>query len=112
MHMRVVKPHKASFDYSVAFEKGDRVKVGREDPEMPGWWWCENEDGVWSWVPEEYLERRGRDGVITHRYETGELTVDEGDTLEYVTEVHLWTLCGAWDGRVGWVPTANLERTQ
>jgi hypothetical protein len=112
MYLRVAKPHKASFDYSVAFEKGDVVKVGREDPEMPSWYWCMNEDGVWSWVPEEYLERKGPVGVITQKYDTGELTVDKGEILEYVTEVHLWTLCRAQDGRLGWVPTANLERDQ
>lgn len=112
MSLRVAKPHKASFDYSVAFEEGDRVKVDHEDPEMPGWYWCENEDGVWSWVPEEYLERKGPVGVITQRYDTGELTVDEGDMLEYVAEVHLWTLCRNRSGKSGWVPTANLEKTQ
>jgi len=110
--LRVVKPHKASFDFSVAFKKGDKVKVGREDPDMPGWYWCENDDGVWSWVPDEYLDRKGPVGTITEEYDTGELTVEEGEVLEHVTEVHLWTLCRTRDGREGWVPTANLEITQ
>lgn len=109
MKLRVVKAHKASFDYSVVFRKGDRVRVGREDPEMPGWFWCEDREGVWSWVPEEYLDREGAEGTITHGYDTVELTVEEGDTLEYVTEVKFWTLCRTDDGREGWVPTENLK---
>ncbi|OGD54572.1 hypothetical protein A3K81_00850 [Candidatus Bathyarchaeota archaeon RBG_13_60_20] len=107
--LTVVKPHIASFDYSVPFSRGDRVEVGREDPEMPGWYWCKDRRGVHSWVPEEYLERRGDDGVITEAYDTQELNVEAGETLGYVTEVRHWTLCTARDGRVGWVPTANLR---
>jgi hypothetical protein len=112
MKMQVIKPHKASFSYSVAFKKGERVKVGREDPEMPGWFWCEDEDRVWSWVPEEYLDREDTFGTITEEYDTGELTVEEGEELEHVTEVSFWTLCRTLDGREGWVPTSKLERTQ
>jgi len=63
--LRVNKAYKASFDY-VVFKKGDKVKVGREDPKMPGWYWCEDKDGVWSWIPEEYLDRDGTEGTITH----------------------------------------------
>jgi hypothetical protein len=110
--LTVVKPHRASFDYNVTFSRGDRVEVGREDPEMPGWFWCRDGRGVHSWVPEEYLERRGDSGVITEPYDTLELTVEHGETLEYITEVKHWTLCKAGDDRVGWVPTANLRRQQ
>jgi len=110
--LTVVKPHRASFDYSVAFSRGDRVEVGREDPEMPGWYWSRDARGVYSWVPEEYLERHGDEGVITEAYDTLELTVEPGQLLEYVTEVKYWTLCRAGGGKVGWVPTANLKKQQ
>ena len=109
MRLRVVKPHEASFNYSVSFKKGDTVKVDHEDPEMPGWYWCENDKGVWSWVPEEYMVIKGRLATITHEYDTAELTVEEGELLESVTAVHLWTLCRNRDRKQGWVPTANLE---
>jgi hypothetical protein len=107
--LRVLKVHRASFDYSVVFKKGDQVTVGREDPGMPGWYWCENTDGVWSWIPAEYLDREGTIGTITQDYDTTELTVEAGDTLEYVAQVKFWTLCRTRDGLEGWVPTANLE---
>jgi len=111
MKLRVVKPHEASFDYNVFFKRGDKVKVGREDPEMPGWYWCENHEGVWSWIPEEYLDIDGEEGTITTDYDTGELTVEPGEVFEYVAEVEYWTLCRDRD-REGWVPTENLEPTQ
>ena len=110
MNLRVKEAHKASFDYSVVFRKGDKVRVGREDPEMPGWYWCENKDEEWSWIPEEYLDRSNAKGTVTRNYDTTELNVDVGESLEYVSEVKFWTLCRARDGKEGWVPTANLER--
>jgi hypothetical protein len=107
--LRVKAPHKASFEYSVVFKKGDKVKVGKEDPEMPGWFWCENKDGVWSWIPQEYLTRSDSEGTITRSYDTTELTVAIGEILEYLREVSFWTFCRTSDGRKGWVPTKNLE---
>ena len=107
--LRVKESHKASFDYSVAFKKGDMVKVGNEDPEMPSWFWCENKDGVWSWIPEEFLTRKGSEGSTTHGYDTTELTVAIGETLEYLRKVKLWTLCRTHEGKEGWVPTRKLK---
>jgi hypothetical protein len=110
MKFRVKAPHKASFDYSVVFKKGDKVTVGKEDPEMPGWFWCMNKDGVWSWVPREYLAKSDSEGTITHGYDTTELTVAVGEIMEYLGGVSFWTFCRTSDGRKGWVPTKNLER--
>jgi len=111
MKLKVTKPHKASFDYNVVFKRGDKVKVGREDPEMPGWYWCENNEGVWSWIPDDYLSIHGEEGTITTDYDTRELTVEPGEVFEYITEVKYWTFCR--DGeREGWIPTENLESTQ
>ena len=76
---------------------------------MPGWHWCRDKDGAHSWVPEEYLIIQGDRGALTHDYNTLELTVEQGDELEYVTEVKYWTLLRAGDGAVGWVPTDKLK---
>jgi hypothetical protein len=111
MKVKVVKIHEASFDYNVVFKRGDTVKVGREDPEMPGWHWCENSEGVWSWIPEEYLDIDGEEGTVTTGYDTGELTVEPGEVFEHVAEVKYWTLCRDGD-RMGWIPTENLEPAQ
>jgi len=111
MRLKVVKPHKASFSYNVTFKKGDRVEVGREDPEMPGWYWCKDKKGGESWIPEEYLSIDGEEGTITTDYDTRELTVESGEAFEYVTEVKYWTLCRDRE-REGWIPTQNLEPTQ
>ena len=112
MYLRVIKQHKASFDYNVEFRKGDSVIVGKEDTEMPGWFWCENHEGVWSWIPIDYLEIVGSKGTLTRDYDTLELSVEVDEILDYITSVKYWTLCRTSDGNKGWVPTKNLEKVQ
>jgi hypothetical protein len=111
MKLKAVKPHKASFDYNVVFKRGGTVNVGREDPEMPGWYCCENHEGAWSWIPEEDLDISGEDGAITTDHDAEELTAERGEVLEYVTEVKHWTLHRDQD-REGWIPIQSLEPTQ
>ena len=112
MHFRVIKEHIASFDYNVVFRKGDFVKVGKEDTEMPGWFWCENHEGLWSWIPIEYLDMVGSRGTLTMDYDTIELSVKVGEVLDCITSVKHWTLCRKSNGFKGWVPTKNLEKVQ
>jgi hypothetical protein len=112
MNLRVIKEHSASFDYNVVFRKGDTVKVSKEDIEMPGWFWCESQEGAWSWIPVEYLDIEGSMGTLTKDYDTLELSVEVGEVLEYVTNVKYWTLCRRSNGSKGWIPTKNLEKFQ
>ena len=62
--LRVVERHDASFPYSMVVKEGDEVEVGREDPEMPGWLWCTNAEGISGWVPDVYIRVEGEKGRI------------------------------------------------
>ncbi len=42
----VIEEHKASFDYAFISKRGESISVGREDLEMPGWFWCKNAAGL------------------------------------------------------------------
>ena len=42
----VVKEHRASFPNAMIAVEGDEVTVGKKDPEMPGWHWCRDRNGV------------------------------------------------------------------
>lgn len=112
MNLRVIREHTTSFDYNIDFKKGDTVKVGKEDSEMPGWFWCENQDGVWSWIPVEYLDIVDSMGTLTKDYDTLELSVEVGEVLEHITQVKYWILCRRSNGSKGWVPTKNLKKLQ
>jgi len=107
--LRVVERHDASFPYSMVVKKGDEVKVGREDPDMPGWLWCTNAEGVSGWVPDVYIRVEGDKGKVLIDYDTIEFTVDVGETLEYIKEANGWAWCRNGEGRLGWVPLSKVE---
>ena len=102
--MRVVREHTAQYPDPIVVRRGDRVLVGADDPEFPGWWWCTGPDGRSGWVPEPLLQREGAEGVLLQDYTARELSVEAG--AEVILD---HTLCGwAWvtapDGRAGWIP--------
>ena len=110
--MLVIRDQKASFSYHLVFSEGDLVKVGKEDNDMPGWYWCMGKSGDWAWIPSEYLKLDGETAVLLTNYDSLELDIIKGDVLEYVTEVKYWTLCRKTDGVEGWVRNENLERIE
>jgi len=42
----VVNEHRASFPYAMIAIEGDEVIVGKEDPEMHGWYRCKDKNDV------------------------------------------------------------------
>ena len=109
--LRVVVAHEASFPYSMRVKAGDRISVGQEDEEMPGWLWCTDSDGVGAWVPDIYLERENGEGRMLVDYDSTEFTVDVGDELEYLKEANGWIWCADSEGALGWVPADKVEET-
>jgi hypothetical protein len=105
---RVTREHKASFTYSMVAAEGDGVSVGREDTEMPGWFWCRDAKGVEMWVPSTHLEIKGGRGVFNQPYNSAELYTVVGDLVQFLGEVLGWAECldGTW--RYGWVPMDKL----
>jgi hypothetical protein len=105
---RVAKEHNTSFTYALVAIEGDEVSIGREDPEMPGWFWCNNIMGVEMWVPYTHLTIKGARGAFNQPYNSVELNVAAGDMVQYLGEALGWAECldGAW--RYGWVPMDKL----
>ena len=77
---RVTEEHKASFDYAFIAEKEESVSVGREDPEMPGWFWCKNSSGLEAWIPKTHIEINGETAVFNQPYNSSENNAKPGDT--------------------------------
>jgi len=106
---RVLKEYKASFPYSMVVRAGDAVKVGEEDEEMPGWFWCTDEGGVSAWIPEDYLQRENGRARMLVDYDSTEHTVRVGEVLEFIGEAGGWIWCANAEGRRGWVPADKVE---
>jgi hypothetical protein len=62
--VRVVRAYTAQYTDPITVRAGDRVEVGANDPEFPGWWWCIGPDYRAGWVPEQLMRREGRAGLM------------------------------------------------
>lgn len=105
---RVVREYTALYSDPITVHAGERVLVGADDPEFPGWRWCTGPDGRAGWVPEQLLQRAGTDALVLRDYTARELSVEAGVevVLDHVTSGWAWVI--APDGRSGWIPQACL----
>ena len=103
--IRVAAPWTASHDPALAVRAGEPLAIGRRsDDEWPGWVWCENRSGLGGWLP---LDAVG-DGRAVEDFDTRELTVAEGASVEAGERRAGWTWCRA-EEREGWVPDRCLD---
>jgi SH3-like domain-containing protein len=103
--MRVVREYAAQYPDPITVRAGDRVVVGADDPEFPGWRWCTGPDGRAGWVPEQLL---GSAGLMLEDYSAKELSVSPGTEVEVQRTVAGWAWVTTRDGRSGWIPGTCL----
>lgn len=106
---RVVRDYRRTYDHPIAVIAGDRVVVGREDVEFPGWWWCVAIDGREGWIPIEVLEIDGSIAVARRSYSAVELTVRAETTVVIGEELHGWVWATTMEGESGWIPATHLD---
>jgi Variant SH3 domain len=109
--VRVEREYTAQYPDPITVRKGDRVRVGADDPEYPGWWWCIGPDGRAGWVPGQLLRREGQEGVILRDYTARELSVCRGDEITVGEAMSGWVWATSADGRAGWIPTTCITQT-
>ena len=107
---RVTKEHKASFDYAFIAERGEPVSVGREDPEMPGWFWCKNAGGLEAWIPRTHIDILGEIAVFNQPYNSSEHDAKPGEIIQYLGESFGWIECLNEEWRYGWIPAPKLKK--
>jgi hypothetical protein len=104
--VRVVRDYSAQYPDPIAARAGDRLGVGADDPEFPGWWWCTGPDGRAGWVPEQLLRREGQEAVLLRDYPARELSVRAGADVTVHEVISGWVWVTDPDGREGWLPQA------
>jgi hypothetical protein len=102
--VRVVRDYVAQYPDPITVRAGDRVLVGVDDPEFPGWRWCTGPDRRAGWVPEPFFEAHGREAVMLRDYTARELTVSAGAEVSVGEAIHGWVWATDADGHTGWVP--------
>ena len=105
---KVIKPHKASFSYSVIFASGDKVRIEYKETDSVDWKWCVSKEEAGAWIPESYLDIDGMNAILRFDYDSTELTVEEGNDLICEKIESGWAWCSRPD-ESGWVPVEYLD---
>ena len=90
--------------------EGDVVTVGKEDSEMPGWFWCKDADGVEAWIPRTHIDIEDGRGVFNQDYNSIELDTQPGETVQFLGESLRWVECLNREWKYGWIPRDKLKR--
>ena len=106
--MRVVREYAAQYPDPITVQAGDRVLVGADDPEFPGWRWSRGPDGRAGWVPEPLLQQEGSEAIMLQDYTARELSVQAGTEVVLQHAISGWAWVTASDGRAGWIPQTCL----
>jgi hypothetical protein len=106
---RIAQDYSPQYPDPITVRADERVQVGRDDPEFPGWRWCTAPDGRQGWVPEELLEGDGATATMRRDYTARELDVRAGAEVHLGEAMHGWVWATPKDGRSGWIPMSCLE---
>lgn len=104
--------HTSNFPDPLFVNKNEKIWIGREDIEYPGWFFCKvqasNKEG---WVPNSIIQRDSdpHRGTVLADYSARELNVEPGDKVESNRELNGWAWCISEEGVAGWLPLDILE---
>src|SRR5438552_1690007 len=88
--VRVRLEHRVEYADPLQVAAGEKLSVGREDDEFPGWKWCKAADGREGWVPIELLSNGATEAVVLQDYSARELAVKPGEEVVVEDARHDW----------------------
>ena len=106
---RITVEYRSQYPNPITVTAGERLQVGVEDREFPGWKWCKAADGREGWVPSELLSGEGREAKILEDYSARELAVSAGEEVLVESCRREWLLVRNARGERGWIPASNAE---
>ena len=110
--VRATKDRRILYKDPIRVRRGDLVRVGEEDVDHPGWWWCTAIDAKQGWVPSDVLTpgvKKGATVRVVSDYESKELPLQHGDLLDVEQRRPGWLLVRNADDEIGWVPASDVE---
>ena len=105
---QVLVGYASAYSQALVVRRGARLTVEPRRPAYPGWVWCRDSEGTRAWVPEVFLEIISGVALVNADYDSTELTVAPGDSVQVLSEVAGWAWCRHGDGRNGWLPVGSL----
>lgn len=107
--VRIIRKYTPQYPDPLSVSAGEKVLVGREDGEFPGWRWCRAADGREGWVPRELLSTEAAEASVARDYSARELPVTPGEQVTVENECHEWLLVRNNRGERGWIPALHTE---
>src|SRR6201987_3515534 len=90
---RIIREYRIQYTDPLYVVSGERVSVGREDNEFPGWKWCRASSGREGWVHVDFLadSAAGKPAVICNS-SSRELAAQTGEKVTVEEARHEWLL--------------------
>lgn len=107
---RIIREYRIQYTDPLCVVAGEKVAVGREDNEFPGWKWCRASSGHEGWVPVELLsDATATETTVLRDYSSRELAVQPGEQVTIEDGRHEWLLVRNTRGERGWIPASHVE---
>jgi hypothetical protein len=109
---KVEKEYESPYPDSIAFEKGEKVRIvdkENDEPDWPNWVWGEGQNKNKAWIPKQYLNIKGNVGILNTDYDAKELSIEIGETLTVHTILNGFGFARNAKGDTGWTPLKCLS---
>lgn len=106
---RVNREYRIQYPNPLRVSPGEKVIIGREDDEYPGWKWCRASSGLEGWIPVRIAITRWAEAIVLREYSAQELAVDLGEEVEIEDVRHKWLLVRNSRGQRGWIPASHVD---
>jgi hypothetical protein len=107
----VISGHDVPARPAIQISVGERVSIGRRSPDWPAFVFVTTAHGD-GWVPSRHLSEEGGVATVAVEYDTTELPVAAGETVEVLRrdDASGWWWCRNGAGTEGWIPVSALGR--
>ena len=105
----ITTAHHTSYLNPIGFSAGERVRIGHEDDEFPGWVRTVMADGNEGWAPLSLLTLLGEGEALARQdYTARELDVVVGERVRVERELAGWLWVHNETGGSGWIPASCI----
>lgn len=109
MQTLITTIHQTCYPNPIEFKAGERVRIGHEDDEFPGWIRTITTDGNEGWAPLSLLTPVGNGEALAQQdYTARELDVAVGDQVTVKRELAGWLWVEGEQGACGWIPASCI----
>ena len=105
----ITTAHYTCYPNPIVFRAGERVRIGHEDDEFPGWVRTFTADGNEGWAPLSLLTPIGAgEAQARQDYTARELDVAVGERVRVDRELASWLWVHNEAGQSGWIPASCI----